>query len=81
MTYVYLLKSLKYPHEIYIGYTKYLKDRLAQHNQGASFHTSKFAPWELEVFFVFKNENAAIKFEKYLKSCSGRAFISKRLQV
>ena len=81
MFYVYFIKSLSYPHEVYVGYTKNLKERLDQHNNGISFHTSKYKPWDLEVYVGFKNENCAIKFEKYLKSCSGRAFISKRLQL
>jgi len=43
--YVYILRSIAHPKQIYIGYTHDLKTRLAQHNAGKSAHTSKFAPW------------------------------------
>jgi hypothetical protein len=56
------------------GYTTNIKRRFAEHNDSQSFHTSKYAPWKLEMYFVFSTETKALKFEKYLKSGSGRAF-------
>ena len=79
MYYVYLLRSIKHPNQIYIGYTKDLKKRFASHNNGQSPHTSKFKPWELVFYTAFRDREKALSFEKYLKSHSGKAFANKRL--
>jgi putative endonuclease len=79
MYYVYILRSLSDPSQIYIGSTSDLKQRLADHNSGKSPHTSKFKPWELECYIAFPDKQRAFDFEKYLKSHSGRAFAMKRL--
>ena len=76
MFYVYLLKSLNY-NQTYIGFTKNLKERFADHNQGKSVHTSKYKTWQLEAYFAFREESKAVAFEKYLKSGSGRVFAKK----
>jgi len=39
-----------------------------------STHTAKFRPWKLVVFVGFVDGGDARKFEKYLKSGSGREF-------
>ena len=74
MYYVYLLQSEACPEQRYIGFTTGLKARLREHNSKRSPHTSKFAPWTLIAYFAFRTEDAAVAFEKYLKSGSGRAF-------
>ncbi|MEX0848738.1 MAG: GIY-YIG nuclease family protein [Candidatus Dependentiae bacterium] len=79
MYYVYLIKSLKYSNQMYVGITTNFKKRLICHNSGGSFHTAKFKPWELITFICFKDKVKATEFEKYLKSQSGRAFAKKRL--
>jgi len=79
MFYVYILKSLARPDQIYIGATTDLKARLAKHNARGSRHTSKYAPWTLECYFAFPLKETAFAFEAYLKSHSGRAFARKRL--
>ena len=79
MYYVYLLRSLQDPTQIYIGHTSNLKKRLSDHNCGTTTHTAKNKPWEVVVYLAFKDEIKAIAFEKYLKSGSGRAFRDKRL--
>ncbi len=79
MYYVYLLKSLTVPEQIYIGFTNNLKKRISDHNCGNSPHTSKYMPWKIVSYHAFNDENTAIAFEKYLKSHSGRAFLVKRL--
>lgn len=76
--YVYLIRSIKYPKTMYVGYTLDVKKRLATHNSGASIHTRKDRPWELVLCMAFKNMECAKQFEKYLKSQSGRAFAKKR---
>lgn len=74
MHYVSLLKSNNFPNQYYIGLTASLKERLKQHNEGISTHTAKFRPWKLVVFLGFFDEDDARRFEKYLKSGSGREF-------
>ncbi len=74
MKYVYLIKSIANPWEYYIGLTGSVKDRLRQHNEGLSTHTARFRPWELVVFVGFVDEGEAGRFERYLKSGSGREF-------
>lgn len=79
MHYVYILKSIKHPDKIYVGFTSDLKRRLSCHNWGDVPHTRKFLPWKLVCYFAFSNKYLALSFENYLKSGSGRAFLRKRL--
>ena len=79
MFYVYILKSINFPDQAYIGCTNNLRDRLATHNAGQSVHTNKYKPWAVEAYVAIKDKNAAFDFEQYLKSSSGRQFINKRL--
>lgn len=77
MKYVYLLKSVKFLSQKYIGITSNINQRLKAHNQGGCAHTSKYAPWRIEAYICFQDDNLAVKFETYLKSGSGRAFAKK----
>lgn len=77
MFYVYILRSTHYPNKTYTGYTTNLKERFTDHNHGKSVHTAKYGPWQLEVYFAFKDEAKAVEFERYLKSGSGRVFSKK----
>jgi predicted GIY-YIG superfamily endonuclease len=79
MKYIYLLQSISYPNQRYIGLTSNVDERLKAHNEGKSSHTSKFKPWKLVTYLAFSDESKAVEFEKYLKSGSGRAFANKRL--
>jgi len=80
MYYVYILKSKKQDGAIYIGYTSDLKLRLSEHNSTTNKHHSrKYAPWEIETYLSFTKKVDAGRFEKYLKSNSGKAFLRKRL--
>ena len=80
MTYVYLLESISFPGQIYVGHTIDLRGRLAAHNAGQSPHTAKYKPWRLVTYLAFSDEAKAIAFERYLKTASGRAFAKKRLR-
>jgi predicted GIY-YIG superfamily endonuclease len=80
MKYVYILQSVDFPAETYIGLTDDLRQRLAAHNAGQAKHTSKFKPWRLETYVAFSDDQKAVDFERYLKSSSGRAFAKKRLR-
>jgi predicted GIY-YIG superfamily endonuclease len=78
--YVYLLESIDYPNERYVGLADDLRARLAAHNAGQSSHTAKFKPWRLVTYIAFSDEGKAVAFERYLKTASGRAFANKRLR-
>ena len=77
MYYVYLLKSISFPKQTYIGLTGDLRARLAKHNEGGCAHTLKYRPWQLHVYVAFHDRDIAAVFERYLKSGSGRAFASR----
>lgn len=79
MHYVYLLQSLSVADERYVGETRDLKARLAEHNAGRSSHTAKYRPWRVVTYMGFSDRLQAISFERYLKSGSGHAFARKRL--
>ena len=79
MKYVYLIRSIPFPDQTYVGYTSDITSRINTHNEGRSAHTAKFKPWELITYLAFKDESQAAKFERYFKSGSARAFANKRL--
>lgn len=70
MHYVYLLRSVKYPDQTYIGLTADLKKRLQKHNYGEVPHSSKYKPWQLVSYTAFQNRDQAADYETYLKSGS-----------
>ncbi len=75
--YVYTLESLAAPDRHYTGFTENLAQRLAQHNAGKCDYTSQHLPWRIETAVAFRCRAKALRFEKYLKSASGRAFAGK----
>ena len=77
MFYVYLIKSIPFPNQHYVGFSEDHEHRLEDHNAGKSAHTNKFKPWKLICYFAFTDYNQAKEFEKYLKTGSGRAFLKK----
>ena len=74
MVWVYLLQSIPYPKQQYIGAAEQLEERLAAHNAGKSKYTSKYKPWKIVVALRFDDDQKAFAFERYLKSGSGHAF-------
>ncbi len=79
MYYVYILRSINHPDQIYKGFTKDLKTRVKDHNSGKSKHTAKYSPWEIVSYHAFSDKRKAQEFEYYLKTGSGQAFANKRL--
>ena len=71
---VYIVRSESDSRCHYVGLTNDLDARLEWHNRGPSGHTTRYRPWTLVVSIHFQTEKAAVGFEKYLKSGSGRAF-------
>ncbi len=76
---VYSIQSEVHPDRYYVGLTTDVERRLEEHNSGKSIHTNKFRPWRLVSYTAFIDKSRADKFEKYLKTASGRAFAKKRL--
>jgi putative endonuclease len=60
--YVYLLKSIKFSDQTYIGFTEDLKARLKAHNAAESKHTAKYVPWELVSYHAFSDKRKAQEF-------------------
>jgi predicted GIY-YIG superfamily endonuclease len=72
--YVYVLVSEKNTEMRYTGMTRNLTRRLRMHNRGRIGHTSRNAPWKIETALAFRSQAKARRFERYLKSGSGREF-------
>jgi putative endonuclease len=72
--FVYVMRSRTAPEESYVGITSDVAARLKWHNTGPSGHTLRYRPWSVVVSLEFPDELSARRFERYLKSGSGRAF-------
>ena len=72
--YVYRLRSVSHPAEVYTGVTENLDERVRKHNSGSVPHTAKYRPWFLDMAIAFRSRDKAAAFESYLKSGSGREF-------
>jgi putative endonuclease len=70
----YVLQSLSDPERHYVVLIADVLQRLAWHNGGQSPHTAKHKPWKLGAAIELRDQAIASRFEKYLKSGSGRAF-------
>ena len=57
-----------------MGITGNLQNRLEWHNCAQSGYEIRYRPWSLVVSMEFQSTAEAVRFEKYLKSGSGRAF-------
>ncbi|MDO8260479.1 MAG: GIY-YIG nuclease family protein [Candidatus Magasanikbacteria bacterium] len=77
MYYVYILKCNN--KSLYVGCSNDLKDRINLHKKGYVKSTRNKLPIKLIFYCCFPNKYVAYNFEKYLKTGSGRAFISKHL--
>jgi predicted GIY-YIG superfamily endonuclease len=71
---VYVLRTVAEPRRPYVGLTHDVEARLDAHNAGRCRHTARHRPWRVVVALRFADEPTAIRFERYLKSGSGRAF-------
>jgi putative endonuclease len=72
--FVYVLRSESDPAHHYVGLSADVRKRLQWHNAGQNVHTARNRPWRIVVSLEFTSEQAAFRFERYLKSGSGRAF-------
>ena len=72
--FVYILRSESDSSRHYVGRASNVDERIEWHNTGPTGYTLQHRPWRGIVSIEFPNESAAARFEKYLKSGSGRAF-------
>jgi putative endonuclease len=72
-TIVYIIRNDRDPSRHYTGITNDFPRRLERHNFGRYGRVAS-NPWSLVVLLEFPTEAEARRFEKYLKSGSGRAF-------
>jgi putative endonuclease len=77
--YVYILESISTPEHFYIGYTRDLRGRVQKHQADVSSHAAKYRPGKLKAYLLSKPRKIAGRFERYLKSGSGRAFSKSHL--
>jgi len=73
MFFVYSLQSESGSY--YIGKTNDIERRLSEHLSGQCAHTADLGPWKLMFYVAFLDKEKAHRFELYLKTGSGRAFI------
>ena len=72
--FVYILRSDANPTKHYVGVASNPDERLDWHNAGPCGYTVAHRPWSIAVSIEFPTEKEALRFERYLKSGSGRAF-------
>lgn len=79
MYYVYVLKS-EIDNNMYVGYSKDLKNRIQQHKTGHVTSTKNRRPLSLIYYEACLNQQDATHREKYLKTSWGKRYIKNRLK-
>ena len=79
--FVYIFRSESDPERHYVGITEDVDRRLEWHHEGPCGHTLRHRPWRVVVSLEFPDEPAAVQFERYLKSGSGRAFARRHFGI
>ena len=78
MFYTYLLQGKD--GELYTGFTKDLRKRLKEHNQGLNSSTKRYRPWKLIYYEASLSEIDARRREGYLKTSKGRSLLKRRIK-
>ena len=77
--YVYVLRSLN-DQRFYVGFTKNLRKRIQDHQNGLVSSTQRRNPFELVYWEGCVDQTDATRREKYLKSSWGKRYIKSRLR-
>lgn len=77
MFYVYVIRSSK---QFYIGSTKDLRKRLAEHKGNFVFSTKNRGPWHLVYYEACNAEKDGRLREKYLKTAWGKRYLKGRIK-
>jgi predicted GIY-YIG superfamily endonuclease len=78
--YVYILQSLRFPEQIYIGSTTDLKTRVQEHNCSKTISPRRYAPWVLYYYEAYPQEDLARLRERRLKQ-SGNAILELKKRI
>ncbi|HEY4487522.1 MAG TPA: GIY-YIG nuclease family protein [Candidatus Paceibacterota bacterium] len=80
MFYVYVIKSRK-DNNMYIGYSRDLKRRISEHNNGQSKSTKHRTPFYLVYYEAYASQADAQQREQRLKSSAGaRTALNRRIK-
>jgi putative endonuclease len=79
MYFVYVLHSLK-DSKLYIGYSKNIEKRIAQHMMGKVVATKHRLPLQLIYYEAYLEKQDAKGREKFLKGGSGHKYLKKQLK-
>lgn len=79
MFYFYVLKSVK-DKNLYLGFTKDLKKRLIEHNQGIEHSTRNRRPFKLVYYESYLSEDEARSRERQIKR-RAKALISLKRRI
>ena len=79
--FVYILRSESDSSHHYVGIASDPDERLRWHNEGPRGYTTAHRPWSIAVSIEFPTEDEAPRFERYLKSGSGRAFAKRHFSA
>lgn len=80
MFYTYILKSLV-NNSLYVGFTNNVERRFEEHQAKKVFATKAKTPYQLLCYVACADSTTASNLEKYFKSGSGRAFVSKHINT
>jgi len=78
--FVYVLRNDEHASDFYVGLTSDVRARLRDHNTGRCSHTPSRGPWQLHAVVELSDQETAVRFERYLKSGSGRAFAKRHFE-
>ncbi|MBA3733217.1 GIY-YIG nuclease family protein [Patescibacteria group bacterium] len=78
MFYTYVLMSSK-DNELYVGFSKDLKNRITEHNKGLVNATKNRRPLKVVYYEACLSYSKAVEREKSLKTGFGRAYLKRRL--
>jgi predicted GIY-YIG superfamily endonuclease len=79
--FVYVQISESSPDRHYVGLTSDVENRVRWHNVGPDGQTRLYRPWRLSVSMEFADGRVAARFERHLKSGSGRAFAKRHFEL
>ncbi|MFC1649889.1 GIY-YIG nuclease family protein [Patescibacteria group bacterium] len=77
MWYIYILSCSD--KKTYVGCKNNLMGRIKRHADGQVSATKNRLPVKLVAYFAINNKHKAYKFERYLKTGTGRLFLKKRI--
>ena len=78
MFYVYVLRSFR-DNNLYTGFTRNLKKRFIEHQNGQNLSTKSRIPFELIYYEAYLLEEDVLNRERYLKTSMGKRVLKKQL--